>query len=286
MTTQGLDTRSAFVMSSLLLGALVACSGDDAPPTTADPAVEEPAAATPPPSLSAQLQEMAIQDHLVPSPGEMQRALSKAGIQSSLAVLVPVRDLDMTVSNKDQVAIRTGVILADMLLTVNAVEPEVTATRLNKIRDGLSELKAGSDLPAEIDSLIDRIRNGAISGDRLLFELDELSAAVIPEIKYEADWVLPLVQAGAWLEGANLVSKAVQSEGKSETAGSLLLQPQVVDYFIRYVDAEAKNKVDSVVLKQLKSTLGSLKAICDTGAVTESDLATIESVTDSVLKLL
>ena len=68
--------------------------------------------------------------------------------------------------------------------------------------------------------------------------------------------------------------------------GSLLIQPQVVNYFIRYVDAEAQNKVDSIVLGQLQSTLNSLKTICDAGRVGESELSTIESSTDSVLKLL
>jgi hypothetical protein len=269
------------------MGALVACGGgDEAAPEASEAGAKAPAVTTPPPSLSAQLQEMAIQDHLVPSPGEMQRALSKAGIETSLSALVPVRDLDMTVSNKDQVAVRTGVILADMLLTVKTVEASVTAGRLSKIKTGLQELNAGSDLPAEIDSLINRINNGALQGDRLLFELDELSAAVIPEIKYEADWILPLLQAGAWLEGANLVSKALKNEGKVEAATNLLVQPQVVNYFIRYVDAEAKEKVDSAVLIQLKKTLDALKIICDGGTVGDGELDIIQSTTASVLELL
>ena len=272
-------THTRLVLSGLLMGALVACGGgDEATPETPAAAPEAPVATTPPPSLSAQLQEMAIQDHLVPSPGEMQRALSKAGIETSLSALVPVRDLDMTVANKDQVAVRTGVILADMLLTVKTVEATVTAGRLGKIRTGLKELNAGSDLPAE--------NNGALQGDRLLFELDELSAAVIPEIKYEADWILPLLQAGAWLEGANLVSRALKNEGNSEAAANLLVQPQVVNYFIRYVDAEAKEKVDSAVLIQLKKTLDSLKTICDGGTVGDGELDTIQSTTASVLELL
>ena len=282
-----IQTHTRLVLPGLLMGALVACGGGDGPTSDApEAAADAPVAITPPPSLSAQLQEMAIQDHLVPSPGEMQRALSKAGIETSLSALVPVRDLDMTVANKDQVAVRTGVILADMLLTVKTVEATVTAGRLSKIKTGLQELNAGSDLPAEIDSLINRINNGALQGDRLLFELDELSAAVIPEIKYEADWILPLLQAGAWLEGANLVSKALKNEGKVEAATNLLVQPQVVNYFIRYVDAEAKEKVDSAVLVQLKKTLDSLKIICDGGTVGDGELDTIQSTTASVLELL
>ena len=39
--------------------------------------------------------------------------------------------------------------------------------------------------------------------------MDELSGVMVPELEYEAgDWVVPLIQTGSWLEGANLVSGA------------------------------------------------------------------------------
>ena len=57
----------------------------------------------------------------------------------------------------------------------------------------------------------------------MLKEFDELSGVLVPELEYEAgDWVVPLIQAGSWLEGAHLVAGAVKSEGKFDEAGKLL----------------------------------------------------------------
>jgi hypothetical protein len=215
----------------------------------------------------------------------MQRALESAGIESSLATLVPVRELDMAIQNKDQVAVRTGVVLADVLLTLRSAETADTVGRLQAVRDGLGTLQAGDDLPAELDDLIANIQNTGVT-DRLVFELDELSAAVIPEIQYEAEWILPLIQAGAWLEGANLVSTAIKASGDVSASNNLLIQPQVVDYFLHYVEQEGQKKVDSVVLQQLLGTLGTLKTICESGDITSEDLDTIQSTTSSVLQLL
>ena len=41
-------------------------------------------------------------------------------------------------------------------------------------------------------------------------QLEQMHAAVIPEIEYEAgDQIVPLIQAGAWLEGSNLLAAAI-----------------------------------------------------------------------------
>ena len=39
---------------------------------------------------------------------------------------------------------------------------------------------------------------------------------------YEAgEWVVPLIQAGSWLEGAHLVSNAIKTESKFDSADKL-----------------------------------------------------------------
>ena len=44
----------------------------------------------------------------------------------------------------------------------------------------------------------------------------------------------PLLQAGAWLEGVNLVSKAIIKEDKMEVANQLLRLEHVATYFLQY----------------------------------------------------
>jgi len=275
---------------SIVFVLLAACSGGEATPTTpAKPAEPQPAAkAEPAPTLPMdQLQSQAKNITLVPSPAEMQRAMDKAGIAGGISGLVVDRQLKMDVQNKDVIAVRTGVILADALLTVKDAPKEKIASRLGDVKAGLVALGAGKDLPATVDDLIARLNNDSLNRDDLLKELDELHGAVIPEIEYEAGArCVPLIQAGSWLEGSNLVSGAILKANKPEAGTQLLRQPQVVDYFLQYVATEGADKAPDEVLKQLQASLNKLKEIAVKPALTIDDVKEVKSQTDAVLSLL
>ena len=90
-----------------------------------------------------------------------------------------------------------------------------------------------------------QITNDAIQEDDLLKEMDELSGVMVSELEYEAgDWVVPLIQAGSWLEGANLVSAAIIKESKFDVAGQLLKQPRG-RIFLGIVEREGGNKAQT-----------------------------------------
>ncbi len=273
--------------------ALLAVLGCDAgtETTTAPPApVAEPAEEAPPPRAEIKPDELASAAEnraLVPSPAEMQKALERAGIQANLADMVTERDLKMDVPNTDQVAVRTGVVIADLLLTVKGAEKPKLVMDLGKIKAGMVQLGAGSDIPVVIDDLADRIKNDAVSREDLVKELDELSGAVIPEIEYEAgERSVPLIQAGSWLEGANLVARAISDSGKVAEAADLLKQPAVVAYFQKYVATEGQDKAPSEVIAQLERTLASLQEIAGKDTLGEEDVKTVQETTAAVLDLL
>lgn len=275
-----------------LAAALVACSGDEKPPETTpeDPVVDVAPPAENPvrPEISMEeLKSKAENTALVPSPAEMQKALDAAGISAKLADKVPDRSLKMDVPNKDQVAVRTGVILADLLLTVKSADNAALGSHLSAIKQGMGELGAGDDIGLTIDDLDNRIQNDAVSRDDLVKELDELSGAIIPEIEYEAgDRAVPLIQAGSWLEGANLVSSALIEAGNYQSATTLLKQPAVVEYFQAYVKTEGQDKAPSEVIAQLETTLATLAEACSHETLSEEDVKSIQTSTSAVLDLL
>ncbi len=279
--------------SLLLLGLLVACEGGEKTETT-----ETQTEATGPEKPEAQpaadkafdaatIKEGAETIALVPSPAEMQKALENAGISKSLGSLVPERDISMDVDNKDQLAVRTGVVLADLVLTAKDAPKEQVVARLGALKTGLDKLGTGSDISATIDDISGRVSNDAVSREDLLKEMDELSGVMVPELETEAgDWVVPLIQAGSWLEGAHLVSGAMKAEGKYDGATDLLKQPQVVDHFLKYVEREGGEKAPDEVVDRLKVTLNTLKEVASKDALTEADVETVHSATGSVLTLL
>mgnify|MGYP000477341802 CR=1 FL=1 len=224
---------------------------------------------------------------LVPSPAEMERSLERSGIEQKLASMVDDSPISMDAENKDQIAVRAGVVLADLVLTVKESSKERTIERLDTIKVAIDKLGGGDDVPAQIDELKAQIEAGELTNDELIQEFDELSQVMVPELEYEAgEWVVPLIQAGSWLEGAHLVSGAVQDAGKFEAANDLLRQPEVVDYFIEYVNREGGDKAPDEVVDQLKSTLSTLKTVADKPALGADEVATIHDATGSVLSLL
>lgn len=279
----------ALALATLLLGACEPSSTGEADKAPAEkptqPEVQEKA-----PDLSldpATLKKDAQQVALVPSPAEMERTLSNAGVGAKLADMVQSRDIKMTGDNKDQLAVRTGVVLADLVLTVKESPKEVITARLDRLAEGLDRLGAGKDVQAEIMDMKTRIQNDAVNRDDLVREFDELSGVMVPELEYEAgEWVVPLIQAGSWLEGAHLVSGAVKDTGKFDAADNLLRQPAVVDYFIKYVEREGGDKAPDEVVKKLKETLNTLKMVSSKPTLTKEDVETIHSSTGAVLTLL
>lgn len=273
--------------SMMLLGLLVACEGGETA-STPDPEPQPEVEPAPDKSFEGEaLAEQAETIALVPSPAEMQKALENAGISQSLGAMVPERSISMEVENKDQLAVRTGVVLADLVLTAKDAPKEKVIERLGALKTGLAGLGTGDDIGRTIDDISSRVQNDAVSREDLLKEMDELSGVMVPELETEAgDWVVPLIQAGSWLEGAHLVSGAMKAEGKYEGATNLLKQPQVVDFFLKYVEREGAEKAPDEVVDRLKATLHTLKEIAAKEALTAEDVETVHSATGSVLTLL
>lgn len=260
----------------------------DAPPADAAPAAGAEQAAPPAPNLDKTALEAQARDViLVPSPTEMQNALAQAGIAEGLSALVPDRSPNMESTDRDVVSVRTGTVLAYALLTVKDAETAALVTRMEQVKAGMASLGAGTDIAATIDDIIGRLNSGSLTRDDLLGELDELHGAVIPEIEYEAgEKVVPLIKAGSWLAGVNLVAQAVGKAGNAEAGTKLLRQPEVADYFLEYVRTEGADKAPPEVMGKLEQTLTRLKELSAKPELTLDEIKEIETQTSGVLALL
>ena len=276
----------------VLLISLLACSGEVAPaPTEAPPAAAEapaPAAPETPDIDVDEMQKEADEAALVPSPVETQKALEGSGIDVKLATLIPKHKFDLNASDMDHAAVRSGVLLADVLLTVKTAETPALVKRLSAVQKGMNQLNGGSDIDAVLEDIKERLTAEAVTRDELLKELDELSGAVIPELEFNGQKrVVPLIQAGSWLEGANLVARAVQSAETTEAAEKLLKAPAVVDYFIEYVKTDGAEKAPEAVTQKLEESLNELKTLAEKkDPLTKADIDRVVEVTNAVLALL
>ena len=226
---------------------------------------------------------------LVPSPVEMQEKLVKAGLSGELGSFVTTpKDFRVVVGDdNDQTAIRTGIVMADLVLTVKSADKEAILLRLGKLKEGLDKLGGGADIHSTIEDFEQRVQSAEIKKSELLSEFDDMASIMVSELEYEAgDWVVPLIQAGTWLEGANLVSKAMIKEEKYDAANQFFRQKEIVEYFISYINREGKERAPEGVAITLIETLKELKQISGKPKLSEADVKKIEKLTSSVFALL
>jgi hypothetical protein len=278
------------LLFAVLLSGLAGCTEEAPPPPPVDAPPAEPVKNEAPPLEAVDPASLKSDDDagLVPSVRETQKALDAAGLNTQLATLIVERDIDVRNQNLDNAAVRTGVIIADLLLTVKDAEKEKMVGNLNKVKVGMTQLNGGQDIIDTIDDISGRVKADAITRENLLKELDELSGAVIPELEFNGQVrVVPLIQAGSWLEGANLVAKACKQANNPAAADNLLKQPAVVDYFIRYVKEEGSDKAPAAITEKLDASLQVLKGLSTKeGSFTAEDIDTVIKTTDDVLALL
>ncbi len=282
------------LLPSLLILSLSLTACDSGTETPAPPA-DAPAAAPDPAKAKAEapnLDKAALEAKsrdviLVPSPTEMQNALAQAGVAQGLSELVGDKTVKMDSEDRDVISVRTGTVLAYALLTVKDADTAALVKRLENIKAGMTALGAGTDINATIDDIIGRLNSDSLSRDDLLAELDELHGAVIPEIEYEAGpKVVPLIKAGSWLAGVNLVAEAVIKADNAEAGTKLLRQPEVADYFLEYVRTEGSDKAPPEVLSRLEATLVRLKELSAKPELTIDEIKDIHTQTSGVLALL
>ncbi|MEN0063092.1 MAG: hypothetical protein AAGA48_13135 [Myxococcota bacterium] len=227
---------------------------------------------------------------LVPSILETQAALKTSGVDTELATLTKNRAYDLTADAPDRAAVRTGVVLADMLLTVENSEKDRLLAQLGTLRKGMQQLNGGNDIDATLAEYEEQIKTDAISREKLLADFDRISGAVIPELTFNGnERVVPLITAGSWLEGTNLVAQAIKDvpAEKRGDADKLLKAPPVVDYFSQYVADEGADKAPEPVVAQLKTTLGTLSELAKKAEpLTDEELEQVAKATGDVLSLL
>lgn len=265
----------------------VACSGEPEKSGSTEEPVATPEEAPPAPLSLQEMQSGASMDALVPSPAETQRALANAGLSSSLLKMTEGRDFKVDVADNDEVAVRTGVILAHVVLGAKDAPKERLIAQLGMLKTGLKKLGAKDKILATIDDLSARIGNDATGRDELVREMDELANVMVPEVEYAVgDRALPLLRAGAWLEGAWLVSGAIQAEGRYDAANALLRQPAVVKYFKDYLYGPGKEVAPAAINGELQATLGKLETITAKESLGQEDVAAIHDAVGALLSKL
>jgi hypothetical protein len=266
-------------LSSLLV--TVACGG----------APEEEASGptpVPPPLDVSQAEADAEVDSLTPVPREILTSMRAAGLEQSVKALIQARDLDVTIANKDIAAVRTGAVAADAMFLAGESDNEEFLASLTRVRAGMANIGTGEGMLEAFDDLLVRVANESRSREDFLLEMESILGMRGAGRSWgPLDQTGPLVQAGAWLAGVNLVSKAILAENKPGAAQILLRHGDTIDRLLVYVRTEGVNRAPREGLMALDETLVALADITrKTELLTLDDIQEVVEKTDRLLSML
>jgi hypothetical protein len=247
--------RSVLLLSALSL--LPACGGGEAPAPAPAPQPEpvEAAAAEPAP--------VNVNRVLSPSPLDIEADLREAGILEHVQGSVPADVPSVSgMSDQDLVAFQTGVLFANALLGGRTSEKDVFVAQIKGVREGMEVIGTGKGLLATMDNAIDQVVNDTASREDFLEELDAQVGMMVPEEGFgPSDTTGPMLQAGAWLAGINVVATAVVKSGNAEKADKLLRREDVATYFLGYLGTEEGKEKAGPMGEKVRDVLAKLGEI-------------------------
>jgi hypothetical protein len=224
---------------------------------------------------------------LIPSPLEIENAVRSTGVAPSLVGRVPAdrgyRILAET--HLDRVAIQTGVLLTDVILTARTASSADLSKRLGQVHLGLKAMGADENLLRTVKEFENGIAGEVITREALLEEMARITDLMVPEKKWgPSPQTGPLVQAGAWLAGVHMVAVTILESDRVDTADQLLKHPEVVGYFIGYVSM--KSDAPSTIMHVLHERLEDLQVRTAKETLSREDVESIVSTTDGLFRQL
>jgi hypothetical protein len=113
-----------------------------------------------------------------------------------------------------------------------------------------------------------------------------VSSSVPEEGWGPGDTTGPLLQAGAWLAGTNVVARAVVRKNDPAAAQKLLHRPEVAAFFLEYIRSEEGSEKAGMMTGKVADTLKRLETVSGKPQLEVADAQAIVDATDALLQLL
>ncbi len=286
----------SWTLSGLVLGAALAFAGCGSSSTTAEATPDNVAPPIPAEPEAPVLQDVpekidvaAVRDTartamFVPAPSEFQAALKVSAEGIDIRKLVQDSDRKLEGKQKPIIALETGVRISNVLMTAHAGDKDATLSRMRKAKEGLGALQAPASIAAEIDKVIADYEGGSLSQAELTRALDVLAERINDDLLTGVDaQTANLVQAGGWVQGANLLAKAVRDAGLGGDAALLLHQPSLLNYFLDFLKNSDPGRAGDPDVTAVIEEMQKMQAIAAKADLSTDDVKAIAAHTDAIL---
>ncbi|MBF0236223.1 MAG: hypothetical protein HQM12_00840 [SAR324 cluster bacterium] len=187
---------------------------------------------------------------MIPSPVEMVVWGKALDVETQIAVGIDVFIYRYTREKKEQGAVYLGRTMAIVLLGLEHMDDRTLGRFLLKIKDGMNSLELDPKYIDEFEGLRTQFENKAISRSDLITQLDIAYADLTSggHDNKDDNLVYNILQGSAWVQGQNLLARAIKKQNKYEFSKILLDRPAVVDFILTTLKkAKQEGKPESVI---------------------------------------
>ena len=263
---------------------LIACSGGGEV-GEAPPAPETTVSAPEPPPVPA-FDPLPSGVELLLEPARFQAQAAPFGLAGRLAKEAQEVERTTDVIVAELASVRTGAELGALMVEAPRQDPEIVVARLQRIREGLEAIRSDGPALGLVDAMIDEAANG-VSGDAWVAVLQQHYPAM-PTVfaDHVGEENIPLVLAGAWMQGALLCVRAMRATGKLDAGPALLVRPEVGAYFVAWLDHTGEELFPESTLAAVRETLAVLAELSDNDPLTHGDAAVLQESLESLLGMI
>lgn len=248
--------------AALLLAGLLGCSPPDEPlPTPVLPGASSSQRGFGTPTVPG-VDVAPPSDPGVLSPSELYDLAVKAGVGEATVNAVPRRLYSMSAGSPELAAVRTGVVLADAILSASATNAHDILERMRLVEAGLVAMGADEERRGQAGAIRAELERDREVPGSLAVALNRLVERPPPTGAAETLILLTrLLQVGAWLATLDTLAAGMDGAGKPELAATLLSRPAEASYFLAWTRRATQGRPADDPLRGLEGHLAGLSQL-------------------------
>ncbi|MCK4978997.1 MAG: hypothetical protein KAS62_01310 [Candidatus Delongbacteria bacterium] len=210
--------------------------------------------------LSEEEMAMFKRNVVVPQPSEIIMALDRLSEVNWKEIVK--YDYTANYAENYKIALNLGVRVAQGFIAIQAEDRKNTGEMFSVSRDLAENFGANSEMFIDKDQISNLLNEGKWMELRGI--LDGIHLEIKVEMKkYDPDYVA-LASIGGWIEGLDVVTKALLSN-YSEDASTILYQPELIEHLASEILNIKEHNRNNPEVKLINKEMPKIKELCDMG---------------------
>ncbi len=236
---------------------------------------------TPPAQIDLKQFQQATQidNVIVPVPAEIFLVLDKIGTPNWK---VEMRDVDLKIGERHQIALLLGTVIADGFVAVEATDREKVKNIGRDVLKLAGAIGVRDSVLGRSNSIIEKADKG--DWQNVKRELDGALQDVRNAMsELNDDQLAHLVSLGGWLRGTEVLT-SVLNKSYSKDGSDLLHQPQLLEYFLAQIKSMPPDLRKTSLVDQIRRRLTEISPLIDEAEISKQSIDKVHTITSDLVK--